>query len=323
MVAPGLISLEQAIATMGLEAKNRLTMRFAPLRTAGLSQAVVELLPPADQEDYEKFVAGSTFDPVKDLAGGVLYSDHDLSNTEMAHFTLILAVESDGKLEPLINHIAHAESEEDKDEKIFTGVFLSQLSAKDRKRCSDHLQIADDGDRAFEHKDLGDADLIYRQEGTFAEYAYVWSGGILFSAVDVGEGSVLEAISPALRSLLTELTGASRFAPKAGDTGLVLNGRGFGQGTTASFTVRVADDITADLAIVMPSESSESAVQIVQAWPELQKTPSLLGDFGPKLQEVSRLVLGATEATLQEGSLVFHTGLQTALLRGALANAAK
>ena len=315
IVSPGLISLEQAIGTMGLEAKNRVSLRLGPLATAGISQEVVRLLPPNIKSKYEKFIADSTFDPIRDIVGGVAYTDHDLSgSSEMSNATVIVAM-SDGTLEALIEYAARAGVEEENEENTQTIILLTELSVEERKRCSDHLQIAGKGDLAYQHKDLGDANLIYSREGTYAEYLYVWSGGVLVSAVNVGNESVLEAIAPSLRGLVGELARTSRFVPKA-EPSVVLDGWGFVDAAQASFTVRVDDKTTVNLAVVMPPDSSISAKQIEQGWPDLQET-ALLGSFAPRLQS---LVLHATEATEQKGRLVFHTELQTSSLSDALAN---
>ena len=140
---PPELTLDHAIAGMGLGANNRIAIRVKPFVDANLLDLAMEAIPIDQKAEYEAFVKESGFDPGKSIDGLLLYTDASLDNLDAGTESVIVFGLNGGVDEKLINYLYEKKDDAESDSD-FNGtiVLLAPLDKAVRRENRDRPQRA-------------------------------------------------------------------------------------------------------------------------------------------------------------------------------------
>ena len=313
--APGMVTIDQAISSMGLDAAHRLVMRAPALVDSGLVDLSLSAIPADKRANYDAFVASSGFDPVKVVTGALIFADGDIAKFETAKPTIIFGIRG-GVSEKLIEEMSKDDDDDDDDDddaKEFTAVFLAKIDAPTQAKILAELNKTKKDSSNVLHEKVGDGHVIAKVDPDAFKYAYIWAGGMVLSEAPLNKAKTtdLAGAKLLLKPTLEALAKASGAQGSSG--GPALEGRGSANGTAAKFSLAITKQFVIDATVTPPANKLAEAKPILAM---IQKQPeAFAAQTPPEGRELAKLFLAGTKMDVTNDSVVVHSELDLEQLK--------
>jgi len=320
LTSPGKVSIDQAIAVMGSGAQNRIVMRLAPLAKSGLVEMGMGVMPPEAKAEYDKFVAESGFDPMKQFSGMLVFADGDISSFKQAKPTMVFGING-AVTEQLIEYLDKKDKDDDDDDDDkgeMRMALLAELSPEVMAKFVALLEKQDEGEEVkAEKKEMDGAIAMAKVEKGMAKFVYLWEGGVIFGAAADTGVAPLEAVDAPLKALLGELGVAAKADPSTSD--IALEARIVADGKNIKTTLTLDDKVTLDVSATLGDEELKQAQGFLSQFPEMKKNPdALLAKAPPFLHDLGKLMLAGTDINVDGSEVLGRIQVDLSALKAAL-----
>jgi hypothetical protein len=321
LASPGLVSLDQAIAAMGTEARYRFVLRWPPFVRSGFLTVENALIPQDQRRIYEQFVTASGFDLNTRWSGALFYGDCDFSESERATMVFGLNGVIPGKVLDELMKLVEDDADDDTDDDtdappaFHQVVVLAQLSPEVRDKLLAFSKKLDPS----ETETVGDGTVAAQPEGKGLYYAYLWHGGIVIGYLPTTSVPPLVAAKTVLAPLLAELRKAAAAHGQPSD--LAIEGRGSEQGIAVTFSARIAQTVVADATITLRAADVAKVKKVLNKLPAVRANPDatfrkLFEGRNPVAQRLlAAFVLKGTTIELKGREVVVHIEADTEQLK--------
>lgn len=321
--APPIVSLDQVMHSVRLDASNRIAARIEPLIKSGLWPLIINSLPEEQATSYAEAVEESGFDPAEYLDGFLFCSESEFGADSFNSGEIFVGFSDASDLHEWMKYMDREDSETD-DEKDdvqdITITILFEQKPEDFDALNTLLIELDEVDGSpYETISLSNAIMSYRTHEDVYYCNYIWGGGMIGKIRKFDGAPSSEVMQESLRELLNELSDAATEEPEYSEAGLVFDIVGRAQEVDYASDLYVDTYSSWSVNLDLPSDQANSAREFVTALPIFKGNPELLkGTVPSEYIELAEIIIEGTHASMSGDSLELEIEIATSDIQAAL-----